>query len=68
MTEDADTEVARESGRLDLALVAWLHEVQQLIELDVLPPGSRLKAETPVDSEAAPGILRPGFGGSLAWA
>ena len=36
VAEDADTEVARESGRLNLALVAWLHEVQQLVELGVL--------------------------------
>jgi len=52
-TEEADTEVARESGRLDLALVAWLHEVQQLVELGVLLPGPLLRAEVPVDSKAA---------------
>ena len=51
--EDAGTEVARESGRLDLALVSWLHEVRQIIELDVLHPASRLKASVAVDSEAA---------------
>ena len=38
MAEDADTEVEKESARLDLALVAWLHEVQQLVELGVLQP------------------------------
>src|SRR3984885_15748668 len=38
VTEDTDTEVARESGRLDVALLAWLHEVQQLVELGVLQP------------------------------
>ncbi len=53
VTEDADTEVARESGRLDLALVAWLHEVQQLVELGVLQPGSLLTAEAAVDSRDA---------------
>jgi transcriptional regulator with XRE-family HTH domain/Zn-dependent peptidase ImmA (M78 family) len=53
MAEDGDTEVARESGRLDLALVAWLHEVQQLVELGVLQPGSPLKAKTAVDSREA---------------
>ena len=52
-TEEADTEVARESGRLDLALVAWLHEVQQLVELGVLLPGPLLRAEVPVDSKTA---------------
>ncbi len=53
VTEEADTEVARESGRLDLALVAWLHEVQQLVELGVLLPGPLLKAMAPVDSQTA---------------
>lgn len=53
MTEDADTEVGKESGRLDLALVAWLHDVQQLVELGVLQPGPLLKAETVVDSQSA---------------
>jgi len=53
VTEEADTEVAREAGRLDLALVAWLHEVQQLVELGVLQPGPLLRAETPVDSQTA---------------
>ena len=53
MTEDGDTEVARESGRLDLALMAWLHEVQQLVELGVLQPGSPLKAKAMVDSQEA---------------
>jgi len=44
VTEDPDTEVARESGSLDLALVAWLHDVQQLVELGVLQPGPLLRA------------------------
>jgi len=51
VTEDADTEVARESGRLDLALVAWLHEVRQLVELGVLQPGPLLRIKTAVDSQ-----------------
>ncbi len=53
MAEDADTEVARESGRLDLALVAWLHDVQQIVELGVLQPGPVVRAKAAVDSEAA---------------
>ena len=53
VTDDADTEVARESGRLDLALVAWLHEVQQLVGLGVLQPGPLLRAKAAVDSQAA---------------
>jgi transcriptional regulator with XRE-family HTH domain/Zn-dependent peptidase ImmA (M78 family) len=52
MAEDAGTEAEKESGRLDLALVAWLHDVQQMVELGVLQPESPLKAETVVDSEA----------------
>jgi transcriptional regulator with XRE-family HTH domain len=40
MTEDVETEVARESGRLDLALVAWLHDVQQMVELTIFNCGS----------------------------
>jgi len=51
MTEDSDTEVAREAGRLDLALVAWLHEVQQLVELGVLQPEPPLRAKAVVDSQ-----------------
>jgi transcriptional regulator with XRE-family HTH domain len=53
LAEDADTEVAKESGRLDLALVAWLHDVQQIVELGVLQPGPLLRARTTVDSEPA---------------
>jgi len=53
MAEDVGTEVEKESGRLDLALVAWLHDVQQMVELGVLQPESPLKAETVIDSEAA---------------
>jgi transcriptional regulator with XRE-family HTH domain len=53
VAEHADTEIAREAGRLDLALVAWLHDVQQIIELGVLQPGPLLRARTAVDSEPA---------------
>ena len=53
VAEHADTEVARESGRLDLALVAWLHDVQQIIELGLLQPAPFLRAKTAVDSELA---------------
>jgi transcriptional regulator with XRE-family HTH domain/Zn-dependent peptidase ImmA (M78 family) len=51
MAEDVDTEAEKESGRLDLALVAWLHDVQQMVEAGVLQPRSPLKAEAVVDSE-----------------
>jgi transcriptional regulator with XRE-family HTH domain len=53
LAEEAETEVARESGRLDLALVAWLHDVQQIVELDVLQPEPLLRARSTVDSEPA---------------
>jgi transcriptional regulator with XRE-family HTH domain/Zn-dependent peptidase ImmA (M78 family) len=57
VTDEADTEVARESRRLDLALVAWLHEVQQLVELGVLLPRpllkAKAKAKAPVESQTA---------------
>lgn len=53
VTEDSDTGVARESGRLDLALIAWLHDVQQLAGLGVLKPAPALKAKAAVDSQDA---------------
>jgi transcriptional regulator with XRE-family HTH domain/Zn-dependent peptidase ImmA (M78 family) len=53
LAEDADSEIAQESGRLDLTLVAWLHDVRQVIELDVLQPRPLLMATTAIDSEAA---------------
>jgi transcriptional regulator with XRE-family HTH domain len=53
VAEVADTEAAKESGRLDLALASWMHDVQQMIELGVLQPGPLLMARTVVDSEAA---------------
>ena len=36
VTGEIEARVAREAVRQDLALVAWLHEVQQLVELGVL--------------------------------
>ena len=57
MAEDAGTEVEKESGRLDLALVAWLHDVQQMVELGVLQPESPLKAETVVDGDVAVAVV-----------
>jgi transcriptional regulator with XRE-family HTH domain len=53
LAEDADTEVAKESGRLDLTLIAWLHDVQQMVDLGVLLPGRAPMANTVIDSEAA---------------
>lgn len=53
VAEDTGTDVTRESERLEVALVAWLHDVQQLIGLNVLQPKHLLRTETPVDSSAA---------------
>lgn len=53
MAEDADTEAARQSGRLDLALAAWMHDVRQMTGLGVLQPGPFLMARAVVDSDAA---------------
>jgi transcriptional regulator with XRE-family HTH domain len=53
VADETHSEVARESGRLDLALVAWLHDVQQMVELGVLRPRPLLKSEAAVDSEDA---------------
>ncbi len=63
---DAGTEAEKESGRLDLALVAWLHDVQQMVELGVLQPEPPLEAETVVDAEAAARILPCGLDNSWA--
>ena len=54
VAEDTGTDVTRESERLEVALVAWLHDVRQLlIGLNVLQPKHLLRTETPVDSSAA---------------
>jgi transcriptional regulator with XRE-family HTH domain len=48
--EQSDSAAARESGRLELALIAWLHDVQQLVELGTLRPKPLLLAEQAVQS------------------
>jgi transcriptional regulator with XRE-family HTH domain len=53
VADDVDTEAAKESGRLDLALAAWLHDVRQMVELGVLQPEPPVRVETVVTSEAA---------------
>lgn len=55
ITEDSDTEVARESHRLEVALVAWLRELRQLVELGLLQPQPLLTYSASVES---PGSAR----------
>lgn len=66
LTEDTDTEIGRESQRLDIELVTWLHEVRQLIELEVLTPKPLLlypdRVETKADARTAAHWLRQRLG------
>jgi transcriptional regulator with XRE-family HTH domain len=48
--EQSDSAAARESRRLELALIAWLHDVQQLVELGTLRPKPLLLAKQAVQS------------------
>lgn len=51
--DESDTDVARESQRLEIALVAWLQDVRQLEDLGVLRPQPLLVYPSPVESQAA---------------
>jgi transcriptional regulator with XRE-family HTH domain/Zn-dependent peptidase ImmA (M78 family) len=53
ITEDSDTEVARESQRLEVVLVAWLRDLQQLAGFGLLPTLPLLTYPAPVASTAA---------------
>ena len=53
LTEDSDTEVARESQRLEVALVTWLRELRQLMELGLVRPQPLQTYPAPVESAAA---------------
>jgi transcriptional regulator with XRE-family HTH domain len=48
--ERSDSAAARESGRLEVALIAWLHDVRQLVELGTLRPKPLLLAKQAVQS------------------
>jgi transcriptional regulator with XRE-family HTH domain/Zn-dependent peptidase ImmA (M78 family) len=50
VVEDGDTEVARESQRLEMALVAWLRDVRQLVDLGLLRLQPLLTYSAPVES------------------
>jgi transcriptional regulator with XRE-family HTH domain/Zn-dependent peptidase ImmA (M78 family) len=51
--EDFDSEVARHTGRMEIALAAWLRDIRQLIEFGTLSPPSLLVSDRPADSEGA---------------
>ncbi|SBV24662.1 Zn-dependent peptidase ImmA, M78 family [Micromonospora krabiensis] len=51
LTEQTDTEAARSSERLEIAMVEWLRNVQQLLELGVLRARPLLRYPYPVASE-----------------
>ena len=53
IAEDSDTEVARESQRLEVALAAWLRELRLLIGFGQLRPQKLLIYPEPVASPAA---------------
>ncbi|WP_431884033.1 helix-turn-helix domain-containing protein [Micromonospora gifhornensis] len=51
LTEETDTEAARSSERLEIALVEWLHNVQQLLDIGVLRARPLLRYPHSVTSE-----------------
>jgi transcriptional regulator with XRE-family HTH domain len=52
-SEDTETELARESQRLEVELLSWLGEVRQLMDLGLLQAERVLSYGKPVSSEAA---------------
>jgi transcriptional regulator with XRE-family HTH domain/Zn-dependent peptidase ImmA (M78 family) len=50
LDEDVDSEVSRQSARLEIVLASWLRDVRQLVELGTLQPRPLLMSEHPVDS------------------
>jgi transcriptional regulator with XRE-family HTH domain len=51
--EDFDSEIAQESGRLEIALTTWLGDLRQLVDLGVLRTQPLLVSRQPADSEAS---------------
>lgn len=51
--EDFDSEIAQESGRLEIALTTWLGDLRQLVELGTLRPLAPLVSKRPADSEVS---------------
>ncbi len=50
MDEDLDSQVAQESGRLEIALATWLGDLRQLVEAGVLQPRPLLVSKRAADS------------------
>jgi transcriptional regulator with XRE-family HTH domain/Zn-dependent peptidase ImmA (M78 family) len=51
--EDFDSEIAQESGRLEIVLTTWLGDLRQLVELGTLRPQPLLVSKRPADSEGS---------------
>lgn len=51
--EDFDSEIAQESGRLEIVLTTWLGDLRQLVELGTLRPQPLLVSERSADSEGS---------------
>lgn len=51
--EDFDTEIAQESGRLEIVLAAWLADLRQLVELGALRPRPLLVSKQSADSDGS---------------
>ncbi|GAA2188700.1 helix-turn-helix domain-containing protein [Micromonospora lupini] len=51
LTEDNDSDVARRSQRLEIALASWLRDVRQLLDAGTLTPAAPLRYEGPVASD-----------------
>jgi transcriptional regulator with XRE-family HTH domain/Zn-dependent peptidase ImmA (M78 family) len=51
LDEDFDSEIAQESGRLEIVLTTWLGDLRQLVELGTLRPQPLLVSNRPADSE-----------------
>jgi transcriptional regulator with XRE-family HTH domain/Zn-dependent peptidase ImmA (M78 family) len=70
LAEDNETEVARESWRLELELASWLREVRQLVDFGVLQPSPKLSFGGSVTSEEtareAAGWVRERLGSGTA--
>jgi transcriptional regulator with XRE-family HTH domain/Zn-dependent peptidase ImmA (M78 family) len=51
--EDFDSEIAQESGRLEIVLTTWLGDLRQLVELGTLRPQPLLVSKRSADSEGS---------------
>jgi len=51
--EDFDSEIAQESGRLEIVLTTWLGDLRQLVELGTLRPQPLLVSKRSADSDGS---------------